>query len=246
MNKSWIIGADGVLDWFDTVVKTPYFSVWNGRQICYSWSENDPDKGRDMLETNLRVFENNKVGDPFTLKLHPGLDKNDLITDKSPVYASLNFRVFDQYTLPAGFIAGNNLNFENNPKLQALSDKVDALAGIMEREPIEPAQTGLIANINKVLAIPGMAEQLSPLISGLTNMILKGLNIPIPENKPINTNYAGINGLSDDQETKIDQALEILEKIDPFLGDSLLKLASIAQKDPGKFKSLLSMLDMYD
>ena len=246
MVKSWIVGTDGVLDWFDGVVKTPYFSVWNGKQICYSWSENDLDKGRDMLETNLRVFETNKVGDPFILKLHPALDKNDLITDKSPVYASLNFRVFDSYALQPGYAATGAIAFENNPKLQALSDKVDHLSLLLDREPEPEPAPGFMGSINKVLEIPGVSDAVAPLIGALTNMVLKGLNLPVPAPAPVAHSGGALSGISEDQEIKINQALDILEQVDPNLGDSLLRLAAIAQKDPNKFKTLLSMLSMYE
>lgn len=247
MVKSWIIGTDGVLDWFDSVVKTPFFSVWNGKQICYSWSDNDLEKGRDMLEGNLRIFENNKVGDPFILKLHPALDKNDLITDKSPVYASLNFRVFDSYALPLGSQTGA-IAFENNPKLQALSDKVDKLTLLIQDNDNQPDedQPGLMGSINKVLQMPGVSDAVAPLIGAITNMVLKSMNIAIPESPLPSYNGGTISGISEDQESKINQALDILEQIDPNLGDSLLRLAAIAQKDPNKFKTLLSMLSMYE
>lgn len=92
INKAMVTGTTGIMDWFNRNATSPYYSVWSGRQLLFSWNENDLEKGTNKLENDLFAIEENGVGDLLTIKLHPKQEKGGYITDKTPIYASLNFR----------------------------------------------------------------------------------------------------------------------------------------------------------
>jgi len=90
-------------------------------------------------------------------------------------------------------------------------------------------------------------EEPPSFISGLMNnpqvqaMILSSLSgILNPQTKV--TNVAGVSDVNEDQETKIDQAIEILLQYDDKLGDDLLLLSDLAKNDSMQFNFLLKML----
>lgn len=250
MQNAWAIGSDQVLDWFNRVSKNvPYYSLWNGRQIVFSWSDDDISQGKDVLETNLRAFEEQGITDLFVLKLHPSTDKGGFITDKSPVVASLNFRPASQYN-PAQ-MAGQEMHFPRNPGMQRLADEIKELREAREyQEPAQSDDPGILGAINKILSTPGVAEAVTPLIAGLSGFLLKSMGMPVPDPARSETQIRSesplsngvLSGISPDQDDKINQALDILEPLAPELGDDLLRLAALAQKDPAQFKMLLSML----
>jgi len=247
MQNAWAIGSDQVLDWFNRVSKNvPYYSLWNGRQIVFSWSDDDISQGKDVLETNLRAFEEQNITDLFVLKLHPSTDKGGFITDKSPVVASLNFRPAAQYN-PAQ-MAGQEMNFPRNPGMQRLADEIRELREAREyQEPAQSDDPGILGAINKILSTPGVAEAVTPLIAGLSGFLLKSMGMPVPDPAVAAAQAPAVSagmlsGISADQDDKVNQALDILEPLDPELGDDLLRLAALAQKDPAQFKMLLSML----
>lgn len=92
-NKAMVAGTRELMEWFDRNATTPYYSVWIDRkQLLFSWNDDDLEKGRTKLENDLMAFEQNNVNELLIIKLHPKKEKGGFITDKSPVYGSLNFR----------------------------------------------------------------------------------------------------------------------------------------------------------
>ena len=91
-------------------------------------------------------------------------------------------------------------------------------------------------------AIPEIQKQIAMGIAGFVGNIL-GLKMPgaiagIQEPGPAGQEVP----LEPDQQTKLDQALDILCIKDPFIGDHLLKVALIARDNPGKYNMLVGML----
>ena len=92
INKAMVTGTKGLMDWLDRNAISPYYSVWCGKQLLFSWNDDDKEAGSNKLESDLYAIEQNGVGDLLTVKLHPKKEKGGFITDKTPIYASLNFR----------------------------------------------------------------------------------------------------------------------------------------------------------
>lgn len=55
----------------------------------------------------------------------------------------------------------------------------------------------------------------------------------------------GVPSGGEDQELqKLNQAVQILFPLDPLLGSHLMRLATVAQRDPQKYNNLISMLNL--
>lgn len=246
MQNAWAIGTSDVMKWFEQIALMPYYSIWSGRQIVFSWPEDDMGKGKDILENNLRAFEDQGITDLFVLKLHPALDKSGYITDKSPVTGSLNFRPSPQFIQSQ--MGGPELSFPRNAGMQHLADEIRSLRAerdAMNDDSLVSEDAGVLGTINKILSIPGVTEAVQPLIMGLTSGLMKSMGMPLPDPAAVPAvplQPAAMAGISPDQDDKINQALDILEPMAPELGDDLLRLAALAQRDPAQFQMLLNML----
>ena len=71
------------------------------------------------------------------------------------------------------------------------------------------------------------------------SMIVQYIGAIVDRVLPIKKQSVAINGFDDN---KLEEALTILKKHDPELENDLMILAEMAQKNPGQFKFLLSML----
>jgi hypothetical protein len=249
--KSWCVGAEPVLAWYDENAKVPFYSLWNGKQLVGSWNEDNQAAARDNLEKNLKLFEDNNISEVFTLKLHPQADKSGFVTDKTPVYYSLNFRPSEFSLNPQMSGTPGQMVFQNNPGMQTMLEEIRAMRSEINAIKAESEfdtdndPPGIGGLFDKLMQIPGVEQQVAPYIGGILQKIFPGVApaAPVPGIYPFPGNQVGaIAGLPSEQEEKIDQAIDILEKHDPQLGDDLLKLAAIAQRDPAQFNVLLSVL----
>lgn len=127
--------------------------------------------------------------------------------------------------------------------LQAQTEQLNALTSLLTAkigaaETVEPED-------DEPLSIGSIGERvLEPVLSVLDNPILQNALADkiagwlMPNNKPIA--MAGIT--QDENEKLIQQAISILKQHDANLGNDLMKLAEIAQKDINQFNMLLTVL----
>ena len=225
MSKVHICGAEKVMDWYDRNVTTPFYSVWQGRQLLGSYNTED-ENGRDKLSESLLAFEQNGIGDVMTIKLHPAMDKNGFITDKTPVYASLNFRAIDVDGLTApvrNSLAGNEVRYSPTvtAMLQESLEVNKKLLAYLEEDDDEPDNS--TENILAGLLTDPTVKTL------LVGMIGKFLNPNMPAQPQA---MAGIVGKED---------IELLQNL-MQRGITTDHLKKIAAMDDQKLHSLLIML----
>ena len=79
INKAMVTGTKGLMDWLDRNSISPYYSVWCGKQLLFSWNDDDKEAGSNKLENDLYAIEQNGVGDLLTIKLHPKRKKAVLL-----------------------------------------------------------------------------------------------------------------------------------------------------------------------
>lgn len=236
------------MKWMETNSRHPYYSIWKGaRQLVFSWNNDDLQEGQQTLLENLQAFEQSGVSDVFTLKLHSSLDKNDEITNNSPVYASLNFRACNPYQVAAvGGARGTEIIFPNNQGMQAMLEEIRAIRAEQQLLQQELQQVrdadkdedeglgGFEGALIGLLKSPEVQRTVAAYIPGLMAKIMPGVTPAAPGSLG--------NVAAPGEEEKIDQALDILEKYDPQLGEDLMILARIAQQDGAKFTMILNML----
>lgn len=214
---AWYGEDDNLIEWTIAYGKEPPVFQYRGE---------DKTEGTEKLRTNLVAMYNDRSAAIYTIRLHEG----------DEIILSCNFRLHDHSELYVpGMIGGATANNEiismlkaQEKQMEAISKRLNDLEG--EDEDDEDEDTGQLGAIGKVLENPFVQGFLSKLFD-------TGLNQQ--QQKP-----AAISGVfdSDTQDQKISKAISILKQHDEKLGDHLLKLASIAQNNPTKFKSLISTL----
>lgn len=221
INKAWCTGTSALLDWYDSNIQSPYYSVWRGRNLSFSWNNDDMEAGRVKLENDINFAEQNNVTEVLTIKLHPKKDKG-YITNSTPVYASLDFRPCALESAVYGLPQSQTNNYAMSQimdKLNALESRISGSEMDFEEEekPISP--------INALLSNPDVHQAL---VSGLIGLI-GGMLTHTP---PIAVN--GIAGINDEA---IDILNELMNK-----GVTLEHLKKLAMMNDAKLKSLLLML----
>ena len=222
INKAMVTGTKGLMDWLDRNAISPYYSVWCGKQLLFSWNDDDKEAGSNKLENDLYAIEQNGVGDLLTIKLHPKKEKGGFITDKTPIYASLNFR-------PAELERSNMYGMQPmgsvNSSLESMLEKMlENQAILMQQDEddediIERPKSGIEALID------------SPHVQGL---IIAGLSKMFKlDNQP--TGIAGIN------EANANEALVLLSNL-MDKGVTVDHLKKLDQMSNAKLQSLLIML----
>ena len=228
VNKAMVTGTRGVMEWFDRNSTTPYYSVWCNRQLLFSWNSDDLEEGRNKLENDLIAIESNGVGDLLTIKLHPKKEKGGFITDKTPIYASLNFRPAElerAYYSPSHIAGtGSNQLADAIARLTETQNLILSKLSEEEFEEEEKEESALGKLINNP-AVQGLAIGYISKILGLSNMDTTNLQ----------TGIAGINELNEDEVLQIVSSL--MDK-----GVTIDHLRKLDQMPQAKLSSLLLML----
>jgi hypothetical protein len=179
LEKAMVTGTRGIMDWFDRNATSPYYSVWvNRKQLLFSWNDDDMEAGRSKLEDDLLAIEQNGNNDLIIIKLHPKKDKAGYITDKTPIYSSIQCRAAELERPNYGMqqMSGMGYNSKMENVLERVLETQNAIltklnAEELEEEDEEPKnsigsllmqphiQTLLIAGVSKLLGIGGMEAQ---------------------------------------------------------------------------------------
>lgn len=230
-NKAQLVGTRQILDWF-TNEGLPYYAIMDKNVIFSSNKSNDDiDEVIEKLRKDLTAFEQNKNSDVLTFKV---FEKPYRDAKKDDGTACRYVRLFDEYVGYVGMIENKtNVQMQMIEALEKINNRLEKLElqDSEDDDEIEESttQSGIVGLIDEALKNEQMKSLLINGFMGLANRFIQ----------PKTTALAGI---PEDQDIKILQAVETLKKYDNNLGDDLLKLADIAEKDNGQFNFLLSML----
>jgi len=233
-NRALCVGADAILMWFKENAETPFYSVWKGTDLLYQNNTNDMEIAAEKLYNNTIAAEQNGFNDVLMLKLHPIIEKNGYVTKKTDVIGSCTFR-------PAELVPYQPLQLYNQQAANSNDLILQKLNGIesrlnnLEEEEIEeeePQKKGLGAIFENLL----QNEQVQAAILGIAGNFINKI---MPQN---NDKTLALGAITDEQQHKIDTAINILKQHDECLGDDLMRLADMAINNNGQFKFLLSML----
>lgn len=234
-NKSFLTGADAVLQWYDVNAKTCLWSVVDSKgDILFYYCGKDENESREHLENNIRMAEAQGVESTLTLRIHPKLPKSGYFDSKSERMIVTHFRP-TSFT-PSSYQPMQQIGYANNQLLDEIRSLKAEISAIKmqqdmmeeEEEDDEPEEENMLSGFMKNPAIQNM------LIQQITGLFA-------PQQKV--THVAGVlDGVESDEDHKIDEAIERLKKHDPTLGDDLLRLCEIAEQDPLQWKMLLKML----
>ena len=229
VNKAMVTGTRGVMDWFDRNSASPYYSVWCNRQLLFSWNSDDLEEGRNKLENDLIAIESNGVGDLLTIKLHPKKEKGGFITDKTPIYASLNFRPAElerAYYSPNA-IAGTGSN-QLADAIARLTETQNLILSKISQDEFDEEEEKPQSTLEKLMN--------NPAVQGLAiGAISKFLGLNNIEAANLQGGIAGINELNEDEVFKIVSSL--MDK-----GVTIDHLRKLDEMPQAKLSSLLLML----
>jgi len=226
INKAWCTGVNALMEWFDDHAEQPYYSVWRGRNLSFSWNNDDMEAGRLKLLNDITFAEHNNVSEVLTLKLHNKKDKSGYITSSTPTYGSLDFRPSPMEQQVYGVSVPNTAN---SYAMEKILDKLNVLeskiAGYESMDDDFEEEEKPLSPINAMLNNPEIQQAL---VSGVMGMIGSLLG-----NSGTVKSLAG----ADDQNEAIDLLNVLLNK-----GVTVDHLRKLSEMSDTKLKSLLLML----
>lgn len=199
--------------------------------------------GKQFLKQALTELSTGGGLATYTLCIYEDLKPGEKINSKTPFDMSFNFKTEDDYEEARGRRYGRD---DYSERLAGIEKQLSELTKPREEEEEEPeAIGGVWGTLSKLLDHPQIAQAISgkvvSLIDGFKLFTSPGPAAVIPV-----THAAKIAGIDDkhnmEQLEKIRKAVDVLARVDPFLGDHLAAIAEIAAKDPAKYNLLISML----
>jgi hypothetical protein len=240
-NKAWIEGVDNVISWYQDMCKgnEPYYSVWDGRYLKFSYAGSSVEDGMEILSTNLRMAEQAKNSTVLVLRLHQELTKGMYVSDKTPYWASLSFR---SVSVENDSLAVYNLS--GNAALGRIEERLKRLEGDGADKPQTTMGfiTGLLENPQ---VGPIVTQAAIGAVTAIINKVVPGLlpGGPMASPSPALPSNGGMGiGSVQDGVHDFDWAMDTMERVDPDMEKHLIKLAEISEKNPDLFKMLISQL----
>lgn len=244
INKAMYNGVQQIMDAYDRNAETPFYSVWAGRDMIFSFNEDDSEKGRNHLLENLVACEQNEHTDILKIKFHPKKEKY-FITDKTPAIATLFVRVCEvnpnrgQYQIMPQ-------SYQQNPQIiELLTKQNEMLSGFHNRLAlIEGTEEEDYESETETEAIIGKIEGIlnHPVINLLIGVLTPKISNLMQPAKQKVTSLAGVNEDIGSETDKLEKALIRLSNHIEDLPTTMTKLADYADKNKPQFDILLKML----
>lgn len=209
-------------------VDCPAWSVWQSKQLLFKGI------GETDLDAFLEMLAAGSTNAIYTIRYYEGITDKKHIKNDTPFDGSFNFKLNadSQQINNSQYAVLANKN-ELLSRVNGLDQKFDAIMSKLEEEEEEEEEpTNRLGIIGEIIGHPAIA----PLIPQVLSMML---GIKPGETAP---QYipATVGNIPD---TKMNEAIERLKLFDDRLADHLMKLANLAEKDPGTFKMIMQSLD---
>jgi hypothetical protein len=224
--------ADAVLSYYDQFDNAGY-SVYAGHkqdaQSCrYTYTGEDKNIGREQLQDALSsILSNPDNTNTYCIVILGQKGK------KIEAINSITFQL-NKHQAMQPYQPQQMAGYQNNALLGELNSLKSQIAALQmkldeeDEEEEEETEEGGLAGFFK-----------NPVMQNMLMQQLQGMFMPTTKV----TNVAGVlDGAEADQDTKIDEAIEVLKQFDANLGDDLLLLAEMALNDKQQFNFLLKML----
>ena len=233
--------VDSIIEWFKEGEAPFYIIEGTKYRHAGNYNVSDIDRAADKLHKDLSLLGADDGGSKFTIftfeKKH-----TDKIKSGDYVAACTYLVPKAEKPLPEGWVPREEYRGSIYQLLQQMEAKITSLETKLVSQEIEDTaeddeSIGEQAQPNYLGALIQSPQVQNVLSVALANMLSSFMPNKIQA-------VAGVPEvtIAPEQEQKIANALTTLAKHDTQLGDHLLKLADIAEADPGKFKFLLTML----
>jgi hypothetical protein len=256
INKAMYTGVNAIMDAFDRNSQTPYYSVWSGKDMIFSFNDDDAEQGRVYLMENLIASEQNEHSDILKIKFHPKKEKL-FITDKTPSIATLFVRVCDpnyfknsqvQPYNPQPNFALQNIMEKQNELMSTLSNRLALLEEAQIEEEEEETEDDALGKIGTILNHPVIQTFIAAILPSLMPSVKNAMQpqvsgIEKQEVAEMEVYAEPFESIGDiDEFELIQNSLDRLSKHTNNLGNDLKALADMADNNPAQFKMLLGML----
>ena len=205
----------------------PSFSISQGSQFLFCFENESIEQGVPQLVQVLEWLDDS--GAIYTLKVY---DIDSGITDKTGARGSFNFCFYDPQGMSGAPPMASNAYRSYTNALEKRLEKLER-----EREEEEEDDGSGLGVIGKILD-SGIIEQI-PVIVGVVRELF---GKPAIQDIPASEQISGVGFPVDDVVRPLDESLQILKSATPDLEALLSKLATVAQKNPIKFKVYLATL----
>jgi hypothetical protein len=213
----------------------PAWGLFQQTQFLEKYEGADIGEGATLLQDYLEALDmRSNDTNTYTLCVYE-LTRGEKINSSTKFDASFNFRLAD--TIEDHLSSKMAGVYEE--RIKGLEDKINQLSEPEEEEMTPQGQ--MWAMVGKILEHPqvqqAIAGKILGFIDGLGNTVGGMFKQPVQR-----MTIGGTN--TQDENQKLQQAVNILATVDPQLGTHLLKLAEVAQADPSKYEQLIGMLKL--
>lgn len=209
------------------------WGIFQGTQFMQGYNGTSQKEGAEALEQYLDALDSRSAdGVTYTLCVYDGLQKGEKVRSATKYDASFNFRLIDNID---GSTSGRSY-YEQ--KISGLEDQVRQLKEPAELSPRDK----LFEHLGTLIAHPQVQHMLATKIVAIVDGLTTGISgLFGGQARP----SAAIGAVDANEENeKLQRAVQMLVKVDDELGTHLLKLAEVATADPVKYKNLISMLNL--
>jgi hypothetical protein len=216
----------------------PNWAVVCGNDLLECYEDNNLEAGMALLTTYLTELAANRSNGYYSLRVYDDLPKNGRIRIKTEAARSFRFSLSEEKS------SDTQLNREILERLERIESRQAVEMNDTEGE--EKKDNSIGAMLSGLMETPEIKQAIGAGIAKVIEMFLKPItgmerNFAAPQPAAIgNAENPGA-----DQVQKVQSAIEILWQVDPYLGDHLQSIASIAQTNPKKYQSLVMMLNSF-
>ena len=241
-------------------VKIAAWAVFYDKQLLHKFAGTSFQESEQELSQLLKGMEGSNTSATYTLCLYEGVKERKQIKPSTEPDFSYNFTLFDndEYLSPGtvsrregyALILDKLSTLETKVELQAAKDLEEQDDG---KEEIGSVQTTALGAINKILDNPKVQQHIGDKFCDFIDNIFSTSKNPAMEGQTkqlaasmgdVQTNEP-ITQITQEQADKINNSVQILAGLDPNLGDNLERIANLAQKNPKKYRSLITMLNTF-
>jgi hypothetical protein len=232
-------GIDNAVKAYENM-EIPRWGLFQGSQFLMKYSGTNMKEGAELLDQYLNALDLRSADtNTYTLCIY---DTPEKINSSTKYDASFNFRLVDNIE----DYQGSKVSGMLETRIAGIESKLnEVLQPDLEPDELTPTQQ-IWATVGKILEHPQIqqviAQKLVGIIEGVSNTVGGLFN---QQGYPAAIGSAPSAGRDvQDENRKLQEAINILDPIDPQLGTHLLQLAQVAQADPGKYNSLIGMLKL--
>lgn len=211
------------------------WAVVCGNDLLECYEDNNLEAGTALLTTYLSELAANRSNGFYSLRVYDDLPKNGRIRIKTEAARSFRFSLSEE----------KSTDTQVNREILERLERIEARQAVeMTEDPDEKKDNSIGAFLSGLMEEPAIKQAIGAGLAKIVDLFMKPLN-PMQSNytQPAAIGNAETGG--NDQVQKVQSAIEILWQVDPQLGDHLQSIAAIAQTNPKKYQTLVSMLNAF-